>query len=63
MKIYRVMRGECKCGMACNSYKINDVEKKCFWGDTEGYTLKKNILDHINEIPPKAMPYYFPHYL
>ena len=27
MKIYRVMRGECKCYMACNSHKIHDVEK------------------------------------
>ena len=40
MKIYRVMRGECKCYMACNSYKINDVEK-CFWRDTEVYILQK----------------------
>ena len=31
MKIYRVMRGECKCYVACNSYKIHDV-KKMFLG-------------------------------
>ena len=29
MKTYREMRGKCKSDMACNSYKINDVEK-CF---------------------------------
>ena len=42
MKIYRVMRGKCKCYMACNSYKINDVEKM-FLGDTEVYILQKMI--------------------
>ena len=42
MKIYRVIRGECKCYMACNSYKIHDVEK-WFWGDTEVYILQKMI--------------------
>ena len=39
MNIYRVMRGECKCYMACNSYKTND--EKCFWGDTVVYILQK----------------------
>ena len=40
MKIYREMRGKCKCDMAHNSYKINDVEKM-FWGDTGVYILQK----------------------
>ena len=51
MEIYREMRGKCKCDMAHNSYKINDVEKM-FLGDTEVYVLQKMILEHINEIPP-----------
>ena len=31
MKIYRVIREECTCYMACNSDQIHDVEKM-FWG-------------------------------
>ena len=27
MKIYRVIREECTCYMACNSHKIHDVEQ------------------------------------
>ena len=42
MKIYRVIREECTCYMACNSYKIHDVEKM-FWGGTEVYILQKII--------------------
>ena len=38
MKIYRVIREECTCYMACNSHQIHDVEKM-FWGDTEVYIL------------------------
>ena len=26
MKIYRVIREECKCYMACNTYQIHDIE-------------------------------------
>ena len=51
--MYRVMTGKYKCHMACNSYKIHDVEKMV-WGDTEVYKLQKIILDHINEIPPQG---------
>ena len=36
------MRGKCKCDMAHNSYKINDVEK-CFSGDTQVCILQKMI--------------------
>ena len=53
MKIYRAIREECTCYMACNSHQIHDVEKM-FWGDTEVYILQKMILDHINEIPPNG---------
>ena len=42
MKIYRVIREECTCDMACNSHKCHDVEK-VFWGDTEVYTLQRMI--------------------
>ena len=28
MKIYRVIREECTCYMACNSLKIHDVEQR-----------------------------------
>ena len=34
------MRGQCKCCMALNSYKINDIEKM-FLGDTQVYILQK----------------------
>ena len=40
--MYRVMTGKYKCHMACNSYKIHDVEKM-FLGDTEVYILQKMI--------------------
>ena len=68
MKIYRVMRGECKCYMACNSYKINDVEyvlggyrsihtaKNYFW------TISMKFLP-MGEGKSSAMPYHFTHYL
>ena len=37
------MRGKCKCDMAHNSYKINDVEKMVFGGYTSIHTAKKLI--------------------
>ena len=40
--MYRVMRGKYKCHMACNSYKIHDVEKM-FVGDTEVYILQNDF--------------------
>ena len=40
--MYRVMTGKCKCHIACNSYKIHDVDKM-FLGDTEVYILQKMI--------------------
>ena len=43
------MTGKCKCDMAHNSYKINDVEK-CFLGIHKYKYCKKLFLDHINEI-------------
>ena len=39
--MYREMRGECKCDMACNSYKINDVEKM-FLGGCRSICTAKN---------------------
>ena len=38
--------------MALNSYKIHDVEKKCFWGIQKYTYCKKGFLNHINEMPP-----------
>ena len=40
--MYRVMTGKYKCQMACNSYKIHDVEK-IFLGDTEVDIQQKMI--------------------
>ena len=40
--MYRLMTEKYKCHMACNSYKIHDVEKM-FLGDTEVYILQKMI--------------------
>ena len=50
MKIYRVIREECTCYMACNSHQIHDVEK-IFLGRYRNINTVKMILDHINEIP------------
>ena len=38
--------------MAPNSYKIHDVEKKCFWGIQKYKYCKNGFLNHINEMPP-----------
>ena len=69
MIIYRVIRGECKCYMACNSYKIHDVEK-IFWEDAEVYILQKNYFWTtsmkflpMGEGSSSAMSYNFTHYL
>ena len=51
LKMYRIMTGKYKCHMACNSYKIHDVERMSL-GHIEVYVLQKMILVHINEIPP-----------
>ena len=51
MKIYKVIREECTCFMACNSYKIQML-KKCFGGIQKYTYCKKYFMDHINEMPP-----------
>ena len=43
MKIYRVIKEECTCYMACNSHKIHHDVEKIFWGDTEVYIQQKMI--------------------
>ena len=46
MKIYRVIREECTCYMACNSHQIHDVEKM-FWGRYRSiHTAKNNFGPH-----------------
>ena len=45
------MRGKCKCDMAHNSYKMNDVENMFFGGHRSIHTTKTQFFDHINEIP------------
>ena len=68
MKMYRVMTGKYKCHMACNSYKIHNVERM-FWGDTEVYVLQKNDFWSISmkflpmgEGTSSGMPYHFTQY-
>ena len=46
------MRGKCKHYMACNSYKMNDVEKMFMGGYRGIHTVKKHFLDYITESPP-----------
>ena len=69
MKIYRVIREECTCYMACNSYKIHDVEKM-FLGRYRSIHTAKNDFWTISmkclpmgEGTSSAMPYHFTHYL
>ena len=65
----REMRGKCKCCMACNSYKMNDVEK-CVWGEYRSICTVKNDFWTISmkflpmgEGSSSEMPYHFTHYL
>ena len=63
------MRGKCKCDMAHNSYKINDVEKMFFGGYTSIHTAKNDFWTismkylPMGEGSSSAMPYHFTHYL
>ena len=68
MKIYRVIREECTCYMACNSYKIHD--EKMFLGRYRSiHTAKNNFWTMsmkclaMGEGTSFAMPYHFTHYL
>ena len=40
MKIYRVIREECTCYMACNFHKIHDVEQMFLWRYRSIHTAK-----------------------
>ena len=43
MKIYRVIREECTCYMACNSQKIHDVEQM-LWERYRNIHIAKMII-------------------
>ena len=40
MKLYREMRGKCKCDMVVNSYKISNVERMFLGGYRSTHTVK-----------------------
>ena len=67
--MYRVIREECTCYMACNSHKIHDVEKM-FLGRYRSIQSVKMIFWTISmkylpmgEGTSSAMPYYITQYL
>ena len=51
MKIYRVIREECTCYMACNTYQIHDIENIFLGRYRSIHTVQNDFSNHINEIP------------